>query len=1075
MFFKCYVWKLSAFIVSLLYLHSVAGFFVKHVKTGMCIYDTAQIQSQGSGAGNLSFLELSNNCLDPAAQFRFRDNGAMLNLKRRGCLAAFVNSFSGHYLHMFYLFVPAASVSLDNSSCAQDPGRKIYRRITQTSWGGLSVYYKGRFVHSVFQNWCAVPRTLTPLVQSYRIDSFIGLEYNCNYAEDRRFNFGSVTCYGKTTENVTCPKDQFMVVNTASYRGLSDSKTCGLSDDYSCTVDVTCLVKKQCDGQHECKITVDKTLFSDDLCPGLKKYLYFEYRCFNDVKIYNDVCVRGVSLSLSNSSLPNEGIVRITANNWTKSVCAGSLNDKAKNIVCAHMGYKRAESVVNTPVLPDSKIEIFSGTINCNHDDNDLSFCSLTISTSSCSQLSYIKCHICDSPLLEDKERFPDSSFTASVSSEGYRASDARISSGSSWCAPVSDDKHYLQVDFKRLYSINYVATFGDGTSAKWVKTYILNYTTDLINWKQSHAVFQKIFRGNQNAFNGAAIRNLNGLTTRALRFIPLSYEVQPCMRIEICGQRAAGFFVKHVKTGMCVIDTGFEKHSSPLWGSLSFLELSNNSCFDEAAQFRFRDNGAMFNIKRKGCLAAYFKVDFGPYFDVLYLYVPATSLALDYSACVQDPVKKIYRRITQTSWGGLSVYYKGYTKTTFQNWCAVPKTHTPLAQKEGIDPYIGLTTDCNDTEDKRFNFGSVTCYGKMVGNINCPKDQFMVVKTASYRGLSDSKTCGLSDDYSCTVDVTCLVKKQCDGQHECKITVDKTLFSDDLCPGLRKYLYFEYQCIDTAKSYSVVCAPEGPPLNVKVTAESSSSLSVTWDPPEEEKRNGVIVNYTVCISHEETKPCFKEHTTEKMMLVIDNLNASTKYFVRVLASTKVGPGNYSKSQGMFTNGEGTKMATNRTETTLTFSLQIPSENFTYFYVVALKMRKSTDSLRPSSSHNDLVTYKEAKTSVEPKPYIAAVITSRDKNMFILGDGGNTSSQTTRRRRSTTNDYYNGPLESGASYSIFQRIFLDDKGEFYSTDWSPLSKTETPAPRPTLTTNTGIAESYASWGPSCVIHAVLAE
>ena len=81
-----------------------------------------------------------------------------------------------------------------------------------------------------------------------------------------------------------------------------------------------------------------------------------------------------------------------------------------------------------------------------------------------------------------------------------------------------------------------------------------------------------------------------------------------------------------------------------------------------------------------------------------------------------------------------------------------------------------------------------------------------MVVKTASYRGLSDSKTCGLSDDYNCTVDVTCLVKKQCDGQHECNITVNETLFSDDLCSGLKKYLYFEYQCNDTAKPYNNIC-----------------------------------------------------------------------------------------------------------------------------------------------------------------------------------------------------------------------------------------------------------------------------
>jgi hypothetical protein len=86
-----------------------------------------------------------------------------------------------------------------------------------------------------------------------------------------------------------------------------------------------------------------------------------------------------------------------------------------------------------------------------------------------------------------------------------------------------------------------------------------------------------------------------------------------------------------------------------------------------------------------------------------------------------------------------------------------------------------------------------------MTKNANCPKDQYMVVKTASYRRLPDAKTCGLSVDYSCEVDVTCLVKKQCDGQHECNITVNEILFSVDLCPGLTKYLYFEYQCSNTA------------------------------------------------------------------------------------------------------------------------------------------------------------------------------------------------------------------------------------------------------------------------------------
>ena len=77
----------------------------------------------------------------------------------------------------------------------------------------------------------------------------------------------------------------------------------------------------------------------------------------------------------------------------------------------------------------------------------------------------------------------------------------------------------------------------------------------------------------------------------------------------------------------------------------------------------------------------------------------------------------------------------------------------------------------------------------------------------------------------------------------------------------------------------------------------------MTWEPPEKNKTNGIIVNYTVCISHEERKPCFKEYTTKEKMLVVSNLNASTKYYVRVLASTKVGRGNYTKSKGKFTNG----------------------------------------------------------------------------------------------------------------------------------------------------------------------------
>jgi hypothetical protein len=95
---------------------------------------------------------------------------------------------------------------------------------------------------------------------------------------------------------------------------------------------------------------------------------------------------------------------------------------------------------------------------------------------------------------------------------------------------------------------------------------------------------------------------------------------------------------------------------------------------------------------------------------------------------------------------------------------------------------------------------------------------------------------------------------------------------------------------------------------------------------------------------------------------------------------------------------------------------------------VALELKYGKKGRSPDSyENNELVKYNEARTPFDPKPYIAAVITSKDGNMFILGDGRNTSYPTSRRHRSTSSGYYNGPLESGTSYSIFQRIFINNK------------------------------------------------
>ena len=102
--------------------------------------------------------------------------------------------------------------------------------------------------------------------------------------------------------------------------------------------------------------------------------------------------------------------------------------------------------------------------------------------------------------------------------------------------------------------------------------------------------------------------------------------------------------------------------------------------------------------------------------------------------------------------------------------------------------------------------------------------------------------------------------------------------------------------------------------------------------------------------------------------------------------------------------------------------------------MVALKLKEDNDHSSPDNYQvDDLVTYSEARNRLtNRKPYIAAVITISDvdENIFVLGYGGITNYPRREKRRSTTIGYFNGPLEPGASYSIFQRIIINDEVQY---------------------------------------------
>ena len=113
-----------------------------------------------------------------------------------------------------------------------------------------------------------------------------------------------------------------------------------------------------------------------------------------------------------------------------------------------------------------------------------------------------------------------------------------------------------------------------------------------------------------------------------------------------------------------------------------------------------------------------------------------------------------------------------------------------------------------------------------------------------------------------------------------------------------RRAHYCSWLCI-THLSHTV---PSGPPLNFTVSVDITS-LTCSWDQPEEDLRNGVITSYTLtCLTVGEAainvtlKPTVQQIT-------MDLFTYSTTYNCTVSASTAVGAGPSAPSISVTTEG----------------------------------------------------------------------------------------------------------------------------------------------------------------------------
>ncbi|XP_028396882.1 receptor-type tyrosine-protein phosphatase delta-like [Dendronephthya gigantea] len=88
--------------------------------------------------------------------------------------------------------------------------------------------------------------------------------------------------------------------------------------------------------------------------------------------------------------------------------------------------------------------------------------------------------------------------------------------------------------------------------------------------------------------------------------------------------------------------------------------------------------------------------------------------------------------------------------------------------------------------------------------------------------------------------------------------------------------------------------APSGSPTSISFEFLGENAVNITWTPPDEDKRNGVIIAYIICFPLSATSGECKDTTTlpgSKTWYVLSDRDFSSEQIVKIRAQTKEGLG----------------------------------------------------------------------------------------------------------------------------------------------------------------------------------------
>ena len=84
----------------------------------------------------------------------------------------------------------------------------------------------------------------------------------------------------------------------------------------------------------------------------------------------------------------------------------------------------------------------------------------------------------------------------------------------------------------------------------------------------------------------------------------------------------------------------------------------------------------------------------------------------------------------------------------------------------------------------------------------------------------------------------------------------------------------------------SPFAAPSGPPLGLSAVAQDSRTLELSWGPPAEENRNGIVRKYNITVLTRDGDGETRSITTMQTRETVPNLHPHYTYVCTVLAIT---------------------------------------------------------------------------------------------------------------------------------------------------------------------------------------------